>query len=387
LYRHRLVQLTAPFLEMTFQPLERANRSVLQVGGISLVNFKPTAPGDSWNPSLEFRLDNTYLYFGVPRHLDDLDDREIRFLVPVSVTHGGILLIGFCLVLTVWCRIRIRAHAESCDPLLSHSVELAAIVGALLISVNVVGGGRTLGTENLGELKTASPLGTRDRTLTWPETRSALSLLDRSDPDRFVLTASDIVSSRITHNWSYINLEAMTMQVPLWENWLLWWMGEISPKYREYHFADHMLNLERGAGNCGHASTALLGLLEGAGIESKILGLRGHTMVWARTSNSEYILDPDYGTSFRGSFEQYLTEPELSRRYLEAFAKMGMPKENYEFNMTIVQRALHRSPPELTTLERFHGNLSFERQSYRLKWAIPALLLLPYLLNIFFPVV
>jgi hypothetical protein len=160
----------------------------------------------------------------------------------------------------------------------------------------------------------------------------------------------------------------------------LWLQGELFPSYREYNFGDYRRSLERGLGNCGVAASTLVGLLQHAGVKSAILGLKGHTLAWAKTDTSEYILDPDYGVIFKGSYEEYAREPELSMRYGEAFERLKMPEEYRVDNLRLVKSAIAARPPFLSSLDEFLVDRDSEDQYYRLKWLIPLCMIAPWIL-------
>lgn len=331
-----------------------------------------------------FKLSDNWARFILPADAESTSATKLTFRAPVKVTKGGLLLASLTLLAALGGLVRLRGLAGARCPAPRLIAEICSCLGALLLALNLAGLTLPLGREDLRGLEKDSNFGLRDRSVTWEETvREIARLSSLQDKDTVTRELSMLVSHRMAHNWWYINLDELDLQMPLWENWYLWLLGEFRESFRRYNIGDPYLALQRGVGNCGQASMILTQLLREQGIESKILTLRGHTLVWARTGPaSEFVLDPDYGVVFRGSFDQYAGDKAwLEASYREIFAQMGTPERRIPGELNLVKAAVEYGNPGYIDFEGFFGagNLEYEAQAYALKWWIPMIALAPFL--------
>lgn len=335
------------------------------------------------NPLEQFSLGFGEFKFALSQ---ELGERAVFMRAPMAVTKGGVWLLWMGALLLAWSWKRIPTFGRTPrTTLVRLLLENCALVGGAVLFLNLAGEILPIGQEDLSNLEKKSNFGERDRTLNWEQTKREMERL-RSIPDQdeLILAAARLVSERIIHNWFYVNTEELRLQVPVTENWVLWLRGELLPNYRQYNFADYRTTLERGVGNCGQASMALIGLLSTLSVESKIWGFDGHTVVWAKSkAGNEYLLDPDYGVYWRGTFEEFKKEPGLTERYTTAFDRMGTSSEKRIVEIRSVNKAFNSGPPSITTLEEFYGTDSFrfEKWAYSMKWIVPIILLVPAFLR------
>src|SRR5262249_16306670 len=140
----------------------------------------------------------------------------------------------------------------------------SAAAGAILLAVNLTGLFVPL---RYAEIDHPSPdtllrsYGPGDRTMTWETARAQLAPTPAASPLSYAHRLTNVVAQSVLHYWYQRDRRRFRLQVPIWENYLLWAAGEIRPEYRLYAFADPLKALERGAGMCDQVSSALTTLL------------------------------------------------------------------------------------------------------------------------------
>lgn len=162
------------------------------------------------------------------------------------------------------------------------------------------------------------------------------------------------------------------MQVPPWENFILFALSYIDPDtFLDYEFCSYRKALERGTGRCGQQSMALADYLHEQGIKTGYISLGGHALTAAQTSDNGWvILDPDYGGVIPFDLATAEANPESVIPYYwnpapvvnNGLYKLFAPKDN-EFR---------EAPPE----SRQPTTCLMEIVAYWLKWLIPAALLI-----------
>jgi hypothetical protein len=108
------------------------------------------------------------------------------------------------------------------------------------------------------------------------------------------------------------------LQVPIWENYLLWLAGELRPDYRLYAFADPLKAIERGAGMCDQVSSALTALLRQRDFDARVVQLNGHTVVTVEVDPGVWhVLDADFNVVIPRSIAQIQADPGMVRPYYQ----------------------------------------------------------------------
>jgi hypothetical protein len=379
LFRYSIEPLVAPFLEINFTPPLKTDQLQLRIGKdapLAVVLNDEINPF-TWEPRSNFVLDSRSVLYGVESSSSDSPNREVRLNSPLSVTKGGVLLLW---ILSGILLVNLLLQRFSKNPL-SRLALLGATssitLGGFLLACSIFGLFLSLDKRDLKDLK-GTPFGSRDRVLTWEDTKALLRALPSpSQESDTIQKASRLVAERVLHNWNYVDRDTLHMQFPIWKNWVLWFFGELSPKYRRYIIADLPSALERGVGHCGQASLVLTTLLRSYGVSASIVGLSGHTIVSAtKVDGGEFILDPDFGITFSGTYNEYIQEPGLSLRYGNALKDLGMREDAQPYVLKSVLSIFKRSNPTRSSPEQFHGNTSFEQSSYLYKWLIPLVLVL-----------
>ncbi len=249
-------------------------------------------------------------------------------------------------------------------------------LGVILICLNIAGLFKSLRNDDLINEKTPYK---DDISISLADARAQWHRKDGETDQDFALRMSDLINHAMAHYWKDEGIEKYHLRVPLWENYILYFMGFIKPaEYRKYEFRTYKKIIERGVGICSQPSIALKDLLNENGIEADLWDIAGHVVVRTTFNDgSAYILDPDYGQYAPFDIPEIENDPELVRPYYEDQNDVYAPhlKE-------------HRTTDSLVELYGKEGNniyymdRSFERFSYLAKWILPLLLMLPFLFYI-----
>ncbi|MDP5130365.1 MAG: hypothetical protein NWQ54_05745, partial [Paraglaciecola sp.] len=154
--------------------------------------------------------------------------------------------------------------------------------GITLLTINLYGLTQTLAPAAI----TIDDLRFREKDVTM--SREALLLnLPRQINETDQLYAERIttnIAATLAHiHWLDYHPSQFNQRVPLWENYILYFMGLFSgiPEFERYHFSSPEKSIERGIGICGDASILLSQLLSRQGINNKIVTFPGHVVVEA----------------------------------------------------------------------------------------------------------
>lgn len=213
----------------------------------------------------------------------------------------------------------------------------------------------------------------RDNTPSFNQTMKNLKLLsNHAEPTlQFVTEATRAFHYGIAHippeDVKNKGLAHYRMQVPPWENFILFALSYIDPKtFMDYEFCNFRKALERGTGRCGQQSMALADYLDEQGIKTGYISLGGHALAAAQTSDRGWvILDPDYGGVIPFDLATAEANPESVIPYYwnpapvinNGLYQLFAPKDN-EFR---------DAPPE----SRQPTTCLMEKIAYLAKWLIP----------------
>ena len=235
---------------------------------------------------------------------------------------------------------------------------------------------------------------------------NALELLERrprESPGAFAARATATVNLAMIHGWRDADADAFRLRVPLWENWVLYAASLAGERFRKYEFFDPARAIARGVGQCGQHALVLANTLKKNGIPARILNLPGHTVVAARAGGDWQVLDPDFGVilplsprAVEGRVDLVLPYYlEVERGYFRKLeASLGSGPDGPGGEMALIQGILRHGdrwglnkayggPPgsiQAVEPEEYFGgkrNVLLEEWSYKAKWVIPLLLLLP----------
>ena len=213
----------------------------------------------------------------------------------------------------------------------------------------------------------------RNHTPSFKETLTELDALSHhAEPSlEFLTEATRIFHYGIAHipsqDIAVKGLAYYRMQVPPWENYILYALSYIDPEtFMDYEFCSYQKAVERGTGRCGQQSMALADFLYDQGINTGYVALGGHALASAQTKDGNWvILDPDYGGVIPFDLDTAETDPESVIDYYwnktpvieNGLYKLYGPEGN-EF---------HEAPPQ----SRQPTTCLMEQAAYLAKWLIP----------------
>jgi hypothetical protein len=194
---------------------------------------------------------------------------------------------------------------------------------------------------------------------------------------------------RMAHGWS------ADEPVPLEENYILNLMQyrifrppslKDLQLYDHYEFYETDHALERRYGLCSQYAFAVYDMLDEQGIPALIAALDGHVVTVARSgTESETILDADYGVVMQHSIKEIEADPHMVRPYYEhawANRKVALPFEttaSYDGEeVGAILSHIYASPNDVMPITNYYGPTPrrLERLAYIAKWALPAALLI-----------
>jgi hypothetical protein len=257
----------------------------------------------------------------------------------------------------------------------------AASAAAALLAINAIGLLVPLRSSEVDQPSRATivrSLGPGDATMTWEAARTQLAPGGRESRAAYAHRLTNVVATSVMHYWYERDRRAFRLQVPVWENYVLWLAGELRPEYRLYAFADPYKAIERGVGMCDQVSSALVTLLRREGLDARIVQLNGHTVVTAEVDAGVWhVLDADYNVAIPKSMAQIQAEPNMVRPYYQAAFNRLDPV----FSRTPLDLiATFYAPPTYIGEPGANSALGeqriqFEALAYWLKWRLPLTLL------------
>ncbi len=248
------------------------------------------------------------------------------------------------------------------------------IIGLLLLGVNIFGLFKSLRNDELYSEVTPYK---NDISVSLEDVREQWHRKEGETDKDFAMRMNMLVNHAMAHYWKDEGIDKYYLRVPLWENYILYFMGFVKPvEYGKYEFRTYKKAIERGVGICSQPSIALKDLLNENGIAADLWDIAGHVVVRATFSDgSGYILDPDYGQYVPFDIPDIERNPEIVRPYYADQNDVYAP-----------HLKKHRTTDSLVELYGKEGNhiyymdRSFEKFSYIAKWVLPFLLMLPFAL-------
>ena len=249
---------------------------------------------------------------------------------------------------------------------------LSILVGLLLLAINVYGLTQSLRPEGL----VPDVLRFKENDLKLPQ--QGFLEQTRREPhetkEDYANRLTKVIADGLAHiHWEYYDPDIYHQRVPLWENYILYLAGALTPiaEFERYHFTIPEKSIERGIGLCGDASMLLSELLNREGINNSIISIPGHVMVEADYGSQKQLLDPDFGVPLQNELTYYVRKPETLVQEYESYGyfnngelliKRGILEEQYQY----WDGASH------FVTKKYY----FERASYILKWVIPIFLII-----------
>lgn len=244
---------------------------------------------------------------------------------------------------------------------------LSFIFGTVLMGVNIYGMGKSLRPEGL--VPEVLRFAQDDLTLSQHEFFASSKKIDDETNEEYALRLTSVISNGMAHvHWERYNPSTFNQKVPIWENYILFFMGTFSgiPEFERYHFTIPEKSIERGVGLCGDASMLLSELLIREGISNKIVTVPGHVMVETSIGGKETLLDPDFGVVLRHDVTTYLSSPEQLELEYNLSGFRGNGEQVVSEGMRSGEIEYWNGTQHFVTKKYY-----FERVSYFLKWLIP----------------
>lgn len=373
----------APFLEIaccTQVDIRRGETPVLFDAA-----FNPLAE-DARPEQIRFRDDNRfvdfdYLYFHFKSAPQWHESLTLRFPVKARIELVVVLWLAAIVLFALRGRIKRLALRPSLPSALTGLAAASAALAVSLLAINITGLFVPL---RYTEVDHPSPRtlrgshGPGDATMTWAAARAQLAPVPSESRAAYAHRLTNIVAQSVMHYWYQRDRRQFRLQIPVWENYLLWLAGEVSPAYQLYVFADPMKAIERGTGMCDQVSTALVTLLRQSDLDARVVQLNGHTVVTAEVDPGVWhVLDADFNVVIPSSIAQIQTDPDMVRPYYKAaFARINPIKDKYSTDLI----ASYYAPPVYVGEAGDNSSLGesrvrFEALTYWFKWRLPLALL------------
>lgn len=198
-----------------------------------------------------------------------------------------------------------------------------------------------------------------------------------SDSSKIVMT-TDVVNRGMAHEWKIENKYRYNLTIPIEENYILFSLSFIYPKWFERHeFLNWKKGLERGVGWCSQHAIILSEILNEHGIRSNMINLWGHVVARANIDGTKWIvLDADHGVVLPFDLpyiennthviESYYLDQGYNSEILKWLLEVYKGENNIYENASIYRRDIGK----------------IENISYWLIWIIPIVLCIPHLILI-----
>ena len=327
-----------------------------------------------------YDLEN-YLYFHLvtpPRWYEVL---KLQF--PIRADTELIVALWLCAIGAIALRRRSVRFLTNPSPAaaLRGSAAVLAALGVTLLAVNAAGPFVPL---RHAEIDNPSPetlrrsYGPGDATMTWDAARAQLAPSPAESRAAYAHRLTNVVAQSVMHYWYQRDRRQFRLQVPVWENYLLWLAGALRPEYRLYAFADPLKAIERGAGMCDQVSYALTTLLRQREVDARVVQLNGHTVVTAEVDPGVWhVLDADFNVVIPRSIAQIQSEPETIRPYYQAaFARIDPNIDKFSIEQFVSFYATDSYIEDRGANSALgESRIRFEALAYWLKWRLPLMLL------------
>ncbi len=316
---------------------------------------------------------NDYLRISAPDNAPVASDGrvyEARF--PIRVTRDAINLLFACGIL-FGAAARIGASAYRWVKFVGI---VFLLVGAFLLAANLTGLTRSLRHPDLMTFsKPGDPV-----TLTYKDAKALLAWKPGDTAETYTTRATMTIHQSVLRDYLGRDFKEFHVYIPLWENWILHFLGQLDPEVRSYSFASGAREVNRGVGLCGDVSSALVWYLRKHGVRANVVGLTGHVVVTAEVAPGRWeIFDPDNGIVIPYDLATLENNASLVRQYyrppvaeLGLDPDTGMGKALVDLYVDFYTSAENNY---ITEFDPHSSQLVGEKRMYRLKWIIPFLLI------------
>jgi hypothetical protein len=200
---------------------------------------------------------------------------------------------------------------------------------------------------------------------------------EQSDSSKAVNT-SFLVNKSLAHYWRDEGIIKYNLRIPFYENYLLWSLSYINKKeYAKHEFLNWKKAIERGVGLCSQHAIIVSEILNKNGINSKMIGLSGHVIATAEVKDNKWIiLDPDYGVNVPFDIKEIEDNPGIIEPFYAA--------EGYDTpRIDVLKRIFGKEGNRLVKNAKVYCGKSgrTEKFSYWLIWIIPAILIIPFMIQ------
>ena len=150
---------------------------------------------------------------------------------------------------------------------------------------------------------------------------------------------------------------------PLYENYILFLLSFLPINhFKNYEFYNIKRIISIGHGLCSQVCILLYLCLKKKNIDSKIIGFKGHVLVYVNFNNQNFLLDPDYGIVLK------FHPSDVRKNIKKVLEKYKKKIENYKLKkLEIIYKSKYEFIPE----KIIKRNIVIEEISYFLKWLIP----------------
>ena len=379
-------RLIAPFLEIgccSNFAIRRGDVSILPDRAFDPRGLDPLAlkRAISLRPDNRFYDFDNYLYFHLATPPRWYEIFKVRF--PIRADTELIVALWLCAIGAIALyRRSVRFVTDPSPAAVMRGTAIAsAVLGAMLLAVNAAG---LLIPLRPAEIDNPSPetvrrsYGPGDATMTWEAARAQLATGPAESRTAYAHRLTDVIAQSVMHYWNQSDRRQFRLQIPLWENYLLWLAGELRSEYQLYAFADPYKAIERGVGMCDQVSSALVTLLRREGLDARIVQLNGHTVVTAEVEpNVWHVLDADFNVVIPADMTQIQAEPNMVRPYYQA-ALNHLDPASERTSLDLI--ASFFAPPTYVGEAGANSalgerSIAFEALAYWLKWRLPLMLL------------
>lgn len=244
-------------------------------------------------------------------------------------------------------------------------------LGLVLMNLNLYGLTRDLRPDGL--VPPHLRFGERDLRTELPAFKAGVERRADESDERYVERLTQVIADGLAHvHWKRYDPDRFHQRVPVWENYILYLMGVITPipEFERYHFSSVEKSMERGIGICGDASILMSQLLSRERIENEIINFPGHIVIEATVGGEQRVYDPDFGVVLSRSAQEMIQSPGEAVAVYEA---SGFAAGEVAFLNRAFEEGFRRwQGPEHFITKKFY----FEKVAYFLKWGLPLLLLL-----------
>jgi hypothetical protein len=154
-------------------------------------------------------------------------------------------------------------------------------------------------------------------------------------------------------------------QVPLLENWYLFFKGFFKSEFNTYEFARPARAYTKGRGLCSQNAIFIANTLKKNGYKKiGIAGLPGHVVTVVKLNNKEYILDGDVGgVVIPHSLATIKKNPKLIHKYYDTLPNFvkNKPTKNFASYTDYLEHIYKtHNPDRINALDKYFRNINKE---------------------------